>query len=79
MSLKYHIQLSYDLAKAIDEIGHLVKVVNDVYSQYGVGGSLIVRGQNLSMGIAVDRKFKRQELNMIKNVLGNKQKAHFPE
>ena len=75
----YKINLSFNLGEAVDEIGQLIKLFDAIYSQYGIGAGLKIRGKFLSMNLSVNRELLPKERNMIKEILIKQFDKHFPD
>ena len=77
--IHYKINLSFNLGKAIGEVGLLIESVNSMLSRHGVGAGLVVRSQGLSMNLSVDRELTTKERAKLKGLLIEQFEKHFPE
>ena len=77
--VKYKINLSFNLGKAVDSIGRLQKSFDAISSQYGIDAGLVIRSRGLNMILSVSRKLKPKEKSMIKDILLKQLNKHFPD
>lgn len=77
--IHYKINLSFNLGKAIGEVGLLIDSVNAMISNYGVGAGLVVRSRGLSMNLSVNRELTTKERAKLKGLLLEQFEKHFPK
>ena len=67
--IQYKINLSFDLGNAIDRVGELVESINDTMSSCGINERLSIRSKGFSMFLSCNRKLKRNEVQLFKDLI----------